>query len=480
MSKYYLGDAYGIARRIKKMYFGVEAQVPVYETTSITVDETLTTSNYDSFFDVGTGSTSATSWTFISGLETGIKLKSGSNSYDTAKITLTAKKRIYGVTITNAATSSYSKYCDLAIAINGVWVMDSTAWDKGTEEFWSGNLDAGDSILLWCNMALGSAMNYYLIVSSAEIGTTYTESVQTGTETKGIARLAPRAYYSVNGVAKYWWNGVPHATYTGEHTITDVTLDGESYKLYTLTSAGTLTIGGDAQFWMCGGGASGARAQYSAGYYMGGYGGGGGYIATGTLEAGEYTVDIGLGGAASTSGGTHNAGGDTTITGGETTYTAAGASDKNGASGGGGRGNSYASSSGSRFGSSGGTGQGVSTIPFGIESLGAHCAGGGGGAGYYYANGVCYGGAGGADGADGTAGSTTAPSDTSPNRAPGGEVGGGSGGGFSYGQTYCKGEDATFYGGGGGGGTSYYPGSDAIYGNGGAGYQGVVHILVKA
>lgn len=474
MSKYYFGDAGGVARKINKVYFGVEMQVPVYSETSATVTETLTTANYDSFFEVETGSTSATKWTFISGAETGIKLKSGSNSSDIAQITLTAKKRIHGVTIKNAATSSYGNYCSLAIGINGAWVSNVTKWNSGTEEFWSGTLNTGDSILLWCNMALDSAMNYYITIDSAAVGTVYTESVQTGTATKGIARLAPRAYYSVSGLAQYWWNGVLPATYTGEHTVSDVTLNGASYKLFKLTGDGTLTLCAAAQFWMCGGGASGQRATYANGRFTGGRGGGGGFITTGNLAAGTYTVAIGQGGAARTSGSSHNAGTATTITDGSTTHTAAGATNQDGASGGGGVGRSYNGSSSLSDVLSGGTGQGASTIPFGLSNLGKHCAGGAGGAANSNSGGTRYGGAGGSNGEGGASGSTSQPSTTTGYPAPGGDQGGGNGGGITGG----AGSAATFYGSGGGGGGIYYPGSDTRYGDGGAGYQGVAYMLV--
>ena len=336
MSKHYFGDASGVARRMKKLYFGVETEVPVYETTSVTVDETLTTANYDSFFDVETGTTSTTKWTFISGLETGIKLKSGSASYDNADITLTAKKRIYGVTITNAATSSYGSYCSLGIYLNDALVANSSKWAAGTEDFWSGNLEAGDSIRFRCNMSLSSAMSYYLIVSSAAVGTTYTESVQTGTETKGLARRLLRAYYSAEGVAQTWWEEeTERVAYTGEYTVRDVTINGASYRLYTLTGDGELTLSAAAQYWMNGGGASGQKGGYSQGWYKGGLGGGGGYIDMGELTAGAYSVTIGQGGARNTGGSGHNAGTATTITGGGETLTAAGATDEDGASGGG-------------------------------------------------------------------------------------------------------------------------------------------------
>ncbi|MBP3410490.1 MAG: hypothetical protein J6M10_05775, partial [Clostridia bacterium] len=46
--------------------------------------------------------------------------------------------------------------------------------------------------------------------------------------------------------------------YTGTYTTSEVTgTDGKPYTLYTLTSSGTLTLGDDVQYWMCGGGGKG-------------------------------------------------------------------------------------------------------------------------------------------------------------------------------------------------------------------------------
>lgn len=256
--------------------------------------------------------------------------------------------------------------------------------------------------------------------------------------------------------------------YTGDHTTKPLTTGGVTYTLYTLTGSGTLTVKGKikgARVWLCGGGASGGGGNSSGG----GAGGGGAYCAQydGQTLSGTYAVFIA------------SSGGNSAITlRGNAVYTANGASGANGGTGGGG-------SSGA-----GGTGDGVAKYPFGdTTAFSCHCAGGGGGSGEYnirydpdnytsYTQ-CAYGGDGGTNGAAGGRGSS--PVIYQARNAPGGNKGGGTGGGKSAGSA------ATFYGSGGGGGgvdgkDNYdypYYGNNTTY-SGGAGYQGVVYLLIPA
>ena len=123
-----------------------------------------------------------------------------------------------------------------------------------------------------------------------------------------------------------------------------------------------------------------------------------------------------------------------------------------------------------RYTGSGGSGAKISTYPFGVESLRAHCAGGAGGtndkeneagSNRYY-----IGGAGGSNGSAGSKGSVSTDSGW-------------------YAEEYAKGGD---YGGGnakagsGGNGRFYGAGAAGGYGTnyGGKGYQGVAYILIPA
>lgn len=318
----------------------------------------------------------------------------------------------------------------------------------------------------------------------------------------GIARKVKKAYVGVNGKARLCYAANPFASYSGKYTVSDVEVDGKPCKLYTLTTSGTLVLIDEIQYWMCGGGASGA-ATYSVynssasayACYAGG-GGGGGYIKRGVLAGGSHVVAIGAGGAktAHNENKMHSPGAATKIdnisaegaTSGRAPYYESGSShspgSSNGYSGGGATG--YAYNDDGYDGASGtpGTGTGDASLayPFGLTSLKAHSAGGGAGGIYFYEpHAYVKGGDGGSKGSNG--GQATDDYQTPISLyGIGGTYGGGNGGDPYKGtDTGCTGNAATFYGSGGGGGSTYmdkrYP--EYADGCGGAGYQGVVYLL---
>lgn len=301
----------------------------------------------------------------------------------------------------------------------------------------------------------------------------------------GVARKVKKAYIGVDGVARLCYSGGVDASYTGAHTVSDVTVDGVACKLYTLTGSGTLTVsGGAVQYWMCGGGAGGAAGKIGAAPSTsqetdnvgGGNGGGGGFTDSGTLSTGTYVVAIGAGGA------TDANGSNTSIS----AYSAGGGNaNGNGGSGGGAVGYAgFISNSYKHIDGTPGTGDGLSKYPFGLESLNAHCAGGGGGCLWYYrkftssqiTNMRYTGGNGGSNGANG---SNDVSGSVDGGR--GGTYGGGAGATYGTFSGLATGGDASFYGSGGGGGGSYYydnSTADIDVSNGGNGYQGVAYVLV--
>ena len=266
--------------------------------------------------------------------------------------------------------------------------------------------------------------------------------------------------------------------YTGNYTVSQVTgADGGAYNLYTLTTAGTLTLVADAQVWACGGGGAGRYGNGSA--RLAGGGGGGGFVTSKIIAPGSYVITIGSGGS-----GDGGVGSATTI---GNVVTANGAtldsstSRYQGGSGGSGGG------AGGWNAASYGIGAGVSTYPFGIVDLKAHCAGGGGGTIFRQNTIAAQGGRGGSNGSNGGSAvslSTTPYVGQIIAGGAGGVYGGGTGGETSYQQSFAgaySGEAATFYGSGGGGGAELYCSSSRDdYGIGGAGYQGVVYILEPA
>ena len=261
--------------------------------------------------------------------------------------------------------------------------------------------------------------------------------------------------------------------YTGTYTTSDVTVDGVPCTLWTITGSGTLTVSDSVRYWMCGGGGKGGNAirkqsSSSTGTYdtYSGGGGGGGYVSTGTVPGGVHVVTVGASvGASKIS--------DITASPGSNGSKAKGG---NGGSGGGAAAGYYTPFGGSTEVNAGtkGTGAGISTYPFGLTSLKAHCAGGGGGGAYLTYDWRYKGGAGGTNGDYG--GSTVSQSDTSDCvGGTGGTYGGGNGGSATI-STATAGSAASFYGGGGGGGGKSFMSERTP--SGGLGYQGVVYILV--
>lgn len=275
-------------------------------------------------------------------------------------------------------------------------------------------------------------------------------------------------------VAKLVFEAAAAFNYTGAYTKSSVMLDGTSYNLYTLTGSGTLTIDEDARFWMCSGGKRlGARD-----------GGGGGHVKDGSITKGQWAVTVGA------------TGGKTEITDGVTTHTAicyppGGEGEVSGGSGGGANAIAYIG----EFEGAPGAGDGISTYPFGIVSLGAHCPGGGGGGSISVVDGVPQGGEPGQGGSNGSSGGArgaiASTAIINSYGASGGAHGGGKGGDALYNPnsalpfTLINPSNGSFYGAGGGGsayGSEYKGGNRNQFkaSDMGTGYQGVAYILMPA
>ncbi|MDR0897828.1 MAG: hypothetical protein LBN04_08230 [Oscillospiraceae bacterium] len=305
----------------------------------------------------------------------------------------------------------------------------------------------------------------------------------------GTARKAKALYAGVNGVARkvikgyigneqgiacQFWPAVVQLmlSYSGAYTLRQVTYQNILYDEWELTGSGSLTVqgAGDALVWLCGGGSGGAHGTITDG-------GNGAYAASGAvaLLPGSYAITIGAGGTGGTSAATASAGGQTTALG----LTAAGGTapravlsyDIVTSGTGGGGGGVYGTEN---LQTSIWRGDGRSKIPFGdATNHSAICAGGGGGA--YWMASYNVGGIGGNGGTNGSPGGLVMMTGSIPGRSPGGATGGGAGGAGS--RYTLAGQAATTPGSGGGGGGTYDTGS-YTYGNGGAGYRGVVYIRV--
>lgn len=446
-----------LAKKVKKMYVGVDTEVPIYETTTTTVTETLSADSVkgDLMDSLITGS----GWTISDGSEEGeLTLTSTkANSMGNYEICLTAKYDMTNVEL--SGSFSLSTYGTMTIAAAGDTLVSGKS--SGSVN-WTGALKAGQQI------SAVMSNSYYtttpigevtLTLKSDPISYTTVSKVQVGTEVKPLARKVKKGYVGVNGAAQLFFTD-RFFEYTGDYTESDLDIDGTAYKLYALTSSGTLKCS-ESRFWMCGGGAKGAAgSNVSTGKR---YGGGGGYVTETELPEGEYAVVIGAGGGTlSVTGGTSSI-----SEGANTLKSAAGGSnDGTGGSPGGGYAKATsitATSYSSHSDVEGPDGAGVTTYPFGVIKLYPHCAGGGGGAVTTSESSssttiyISYGLKGGTNGRKG---------DVEESKPYGGRKGGG------YGAIHSKASAGSFYGAGGGGGS----GGRHAY-DGGTGYQGVAYVL---
>ena len=484
----------------KGIYIGVNSDVPIYGEAEVALPG-LNIDTYSDYFSIhNTG-------TYFIETEKGLThggfrfypANIGKDSV-TAVHKLTAKADLKNVKV-------YCEYCTeknfdkVTTIVDGTKVMDAVSGTDNTalNLVWSGDLASGQVIeCQYAKDGSNSATNekvYWEITCDplTELGqgvvgyerkdvARAVKKLYIGVD--GIARKIKKAYIGVNGVARQCYSASGFGSFSGDYTVSQVELDGAAYDVYTLTSSGVLTLTDDTRFWMCGGGGSGNASYASSSLIRSGAGGGGGYTLADELSAGEYAIVI-------ASGGSGGAGGNTTIT--RTSETVAlfaangggqGSPTKGGDGGSGGGANLMFSSS-DQYSTSGavGKGAGVSTYPFGIESLYAHSAGGGGGRMDYVkpSGGVSgtYGSDGGSNGSDGL----TTVADYSRLTGYGGEKGGGNGGDNSSNISDRAGKDATFYGSGGGGGATRLSSSatsngSASTGTYGDGYQGVCYLLI--
>lgn len=475
------------ARVITKGYFGVTQQMSEYETT--TTRTTLTADNVDDYLSNNIGTSDP--WrVFQNSANNTISYSADNNSSNFKANTeytlfLMFDKAIKGVKLSLIAqftTRSSNNLLSLTFAGTSLYNKQGTEVPVVSSEgaiyqvYTPGDVAAQSSLLLKYKTAATATVgnNPNAVQLNLEGYEETVNKTYIGTVEKEIAHKIIKAYIGdENNKARVWFDQSTSASFTGTSTVQDVTVDGKAYKLHTLTSSGTLTVTGSGiKFWICGGGATGENSyiQSSLSKVGAGRGGGGGYVAEGTLSAGTWNVLIGAGGvktSGTSSPGGGNNGGTTSITNGSVTYTAEGGKcTGNGGSGGG---TAYSCQGSSSTFTVVGTGQGagVSTIPFGITSLDKHCAGGAGG--------ICFldsasvyrdGGRGGSNGGNGV---------NDGSRNPGEKGGGGS---DAAGST--AGYDATYYGSAGGGAPALQKDSilNSIVGTGGNGYQGVMYLLV--
>ncbi len=494
-------------RRVSSVYAGVVATVPKYTETTTTEDIALSLATFTDFFSAdstGTTGTNATGLTWATQSGGGLKLTFGNYGINssTSMTTFTAQRDLTNVVIKGLYYTE-SNYDKITLTVAGTTVLNAISGTSSTlTQRWTGSLSKGQTIVLkFVKDSSQSATNEsstYFTLSCDPYQKTTVNKTQTGTETKLVDKKIVKGYVGgPDGKARLFFGENKPFSYTGEYTEQDYTsTSGTKHKIYMLITSGNLNLPSGTKFsiWGCGGGAGGKSAESTSALAMqrSGSGGGGGYIIPTThFDTGviDLSIIIGAGGMCNKDGGETSCNGLTVIgAGGTSSFTT-----PTGGSGGGGGVSGYINdSSVSITNYAGGSGKGISTYPFAITSLKAHCAGGAGGQSHlsYYSssdqgshNYYFLGGNGGSNGGKGKKAGSSRVSGNREVQPAGGAYGGGNGGWCDKGEAYLKGEDATFYGGGGGGGAldvdaSYYVAYRATIGKGGAGYQGVVYIAI--
>lgn len=485
----------------KATYVGVNSEIPIYEET-ITELDALSNTTYSAYFSLASN---GSGYTFVTSPTHGqMRFKPANIGVDssTGGMKLTALHDLTNVKI-------YCEYCSetnwdkITVTAAGETVMDAVSGTTDTDLnlVWNGDLSTGE--IIDCKFVKDSSNSasgekvYWEITCDTRTETTTTI---TGYENKdvarkvkkiyasvdGVARKVKKAYVGVDGIAKLFYSADVFGGYTGNYTVSQVEYNGANYNLYTLTSSGTLTLNGEALYWMCGGGGGGGKSEATSSATRPTGGGGGGHLTSGDLAAATYVITIGNGATGSGNGGNtiiYNVAGDTALHQANGGATSSYYNSNGGAGGSGGAGATWRSGDYGLL-SDPGAGDGISTYPFGIEELFAHCAGGGSGALYFQRSttgttSMYAGKIGGSNGSNGT--STTAADYTT--RADGGVRGGGSGGIFSTAtdNTARTGTNGTFYGAGGGGAAAVdYPSGTYKTGGYSSGYQGVLYLLIPA
>lgn len=497
----------GVNKPVSSIYAGVTATVPVYTETTTTEDIALSLATFTDFFSAdstGTTGTNATGLTWATQSGGGLKLTFGNYGINssTSMTTFTAQRDLTNVVIKGLYYTE-SNYDKITLTVAGTTVLNAISGTSSTlTQRWTGSLSKGQTIVLkFVKDSSQSATNEsstYFTLSCDPYQKTTVNKTQTGTETKLVDKKIVKGYVGgPDGKARLFFGENKPFSYTGEYTEQDYTsTSGTKHKIYMLITSGNLNLPSGTKFsiWGCGGGAGGKSAESTSALAMqrSGSGGGGGYIIPTThFDTGviDLSIIIGAGGMCNKDGGETSCNGLTVIgAGGTSSFTT-----PTGGSGGGGGVSGYINdSSVSITNYAGGSGKGISTYPFAITSLKAHCAGGAGGQSHlsYYSssdqgshNYYFLGGNGGSNGGNGKMAGSSGVSGNREVQPAGGAYGGGNGGWCDKGEAYLKGEDATFYGGGGGGGAldvdaSYYVAYRATIGKGGAGYQGVVYIAI--
>ena len=186
----------GVARKVKKGYIGVDADLPIYSEETNTV--AITADNIAEYFVVTNGS-----YYFVGSGSTFTTNNGGVNS-STASTVLKAKQDISALSF-SYSYSSESNYDKFTLNVGGTTV-ESAVSGATTSKTYSGSLTKDQTIEFSYTKDSSQDKNDDQCTFSA-MSITCTVRTQIGTETKSVARKIKKAYIGIGGVARPCWSG---------------------------------------------------------------------------------------------------------------------------------------------------------------------------------------------------------------------------------------------------------------------------------
>jgi hypothetical protein len=180
----------GLARKVKKMYVGVNTELPIYgESTTL-----IRYSNISQYFSVQDDA-----YAFKFGVGTTSHIATSTNkgiSSSTAKTTLTAKQDMdINFDYSYSSEQNYDKF---TLIVAGTTVESAVSGATTTKSY-SGSLKTGQSIVFqYAKDGSQNKNDDQCTFSNMNV----TARTQTGTETKDVARKVKKAYIGVGGVAR--------------------------------------------------------------------------------------------------------------------------------------------------------------------------------------------------------------------------------------------------------------------------------------
>ena len=241
-SVYDIAGSSSVARKVKKMYVGVDTQVPIMSET--TQQLTLNDTNLKEFFDVS-AETGTNKWTPLNITDGGVSFSPGNYSVNstTATCTLTAKENLTNIVIGYSYVTE-KNYDKVTVVRNGSTLLNAAS-GSNTGTFDATTLAKGQTIKLTytkdsSQSASGEKVNIDITCDPIE----KTVQTITGYEMQEIARKVKKGYVGIGGVARpFFGEGIP--MYYGRAT--DITvyrtcMSGVKMGNYALFAGGLRSV----------------------------------------------------------------------------------------------------------------------------------------------------------------------------------------------------------------------------------------------